>query len=503
MFRDARDLPDGALIEADVCIAGAGAAGITLARDLSGGELRVCLLEAGGLEPDSEDQALYEGHNMGLPYIDLDRCRLRYFGGSTNHWGGWCRPLEPEDFEPREWLAHSGWPLRFDDLRPYYLRAQRTCEIGGFEYDAGTLSRRSGKPLLPLDATRVASPIYHFSPPTRFGSRYHNDLAASAKVTVQLHANLFNIRLDPNGARVATLECITRSGRRFSVRADRHVLALGAIENARLLLASNDRRSEGVGNTGDLVGRYFMEHPHVYQAGYLLLKQVEDITFYLPHTVDTFDEAADQVRPVRMLGALGLPGPLRARQQILGMACTLVPLDLATAEQRFDAIGPSALRSLLRAAPEQLSLYEIAVRSEQSPIPESRVRLTSEHDALGMPRCELDWNLGDRDLHDILRTLRWIGAELGRSGIGRIRLPLDEDGRFAPPRIDGGCHHLGTTRMSDDRRTGVVDANSRVHDCSNLYIAGSSVFPTGGFANPTLTIVALAHRLADHLRNTA
>lgn len=505
MFRDAHELPDGTVLEADVCIIGAGAAGITLARDLSGSGLRVLLLEGGGLEPDNETQEPYRGRNIGLPYIDLEVCRLRYFGGTTNHWGGWCRPLDPEDFEPQDWLTHSGWPLRYEGLRPYYLCAQHTCEIGGFEYDADTLSRRGGTPLLPLDASRVASPGYHFSPPTRFGTRYHDALARSTNVTVWLHANLVNIRLDPNGARVETLQCTTLDGHRFTVRAGRHILALGAIENARLLLASNDRRPEGVGNAEGLVGRYFMEHPHLYRAGHLLLDHAVDTSFYRPHAVDTFDESSGQIRPVRILGALGLPGPLRVRQQILGMACTLTRLDPEKIDERerFDAVGPAALRPLLRTTPGQLALYEIAVRSEQSPIPESRVRLGRERDALGLPRCELDWRLGDRDIHDVERTLRRIGAELGRSGIGRLWLPEDRDGRFAPPRVDGGCHHMGTTRMSADRRTGVVDADGRVHDCPNLYIAGSSVFPTGGFANPTLTIVALAHRLADHLRNTA
>jgi choline dehydrogenase-like flavoprotein len=505
VFRDARELPDGAVIESDVCIIGAGAAGITLARDLSGSGLRVCLLEGGGLEPDGESQGLYRGRNTGLPYVDLEDCRLRYFGGTTNHWGGWCRPLDPEDFEPHDWLAHSGWPLRFEDLRPYYLRAQRTCEIGGFEYDAKALSRRGGRPLLPLDASRVASLGYHFSPPTRFGTRYHDALVQSANVTVWLHANLVNIRLDAHGARVEALQCATLGGRRFTVRAGRHVLALGAIENARLLLASSDRRPEGVGNAEGLVGRYFMEHPHLYRAGHLLLDRAVDASFYRPHSADTFDEATDRARPVRIIGALGLPGPLRIRQGILGMACTLTRLDLERIDERerFDAVGPSALRPLLKVAPGELALYEIAVRSEQSPIPESRVRLIDEHDALGLPRCELVWRLGDRDLLDVQRTLQRIGAELGRSGIGRLWLAEDADGRFAPPRIDGGCHHMGTTRMSADRRTGVVDADGRVHGCPNLYIAGSSVFPTGGFANPTLTIVALAHRLADHLRNNS
>lgn len=504
MFIDALEIVDGEVIEADVCIAGAGAAGITLARDLGASGLHVCLVESGGMSPEADSQAMYRGTSIGLRYGDLTNCRLRYFGGTTNHWAGWCRPLDPEDFERWSWLSPSGWPIGYDTLRPYYLRAQRTCEVGPLDYDAEALGQRGGRPLLPLDSDRVRSVVYHISPPTRFAETYGDELARSDRIRVVLHANLVGIRLHEDGERVRAFRSSTLDGRELTVRASRYVLALGGIENARILLASDDRRPDGLGNAQGLVGRYFMEHPHL-QAAYLLMQRGVDTSFYQGHRVEAFDELTPEGSTVRVLGALALPASVRAGAQLLSMAFTLQPVDLddVEADRATGEIRPPDLQALVAASPNEVSLFGVYCRAEPSPNRESRVRLGDERDGLGMRRTELDWRLGARDFDNILQSLRRLGAEVGRAGLGRLWISMTEDDALRPGPVNGGCHHMGTTRMSDDAQTGVVDAQCRVHDCANLYLAGSSVFPTSGFANPTLTIVALAHRLADHLKETA
>lgn len=499
MLLDARELDDQATLRADVCIAGAGAAGITLARDLRGAGLDVVLLEGGGRDLGEADASLYEGENVGLDYRGLTGCRVRAFGGSTSLWAGMCAQLEPDDFRRRDWMPDSGWPITLDDLLPWYRRAHVTCEIGGAEYDAEALGVRLGLPPLPLDPARVRTVVYHNSPPTRFGERYRGDLEQAGDVRVYLNASLVEVEVTENGAGVRRFGCRTRGpDRRFTVEAKHYVLAMGGVENARILLASNRQIPAGVGNAHDLVGRYFMEHPHYGEAAYCVLHGA-DLSFYRFNSVHTFDGDTPAGRRSTVFGALSLPAEVRGAEALPTFACTF----RATEPEELKAIGrlhPERIRALLAAAAEDAAVYRVFLRAEQSPIPESRLTLSDERDALGLPRVVLDWRIAERDLLAYGRGLARLGAELGRAGLGRLWVPLDDDGRFAPPSTRGGCHHLGTTRMSADPRTGVVDADCRVHGLDNLFIAGSSVYPTGGYVNPTLTLVALAHRLAAHLK---
>src|SRR3989442_12313117 len=246
MFLDVRHIAGGTELGCDLCIVGAGAAGITIARELADSKLSVLLLESGGLQLDSHTQDLYSGENSGRPYPIRDS-RLRYFGGATNHWWGWCRPLDQIDFEEREGLRHSGWPLSRAELDPYYARAQRICQLGPFRYDTAFWAETIGIKPFSLGG-RVDSAILQFSPPTRFGEVYRNDLRRSTNVRVLLNANLVGLELAPGSAVVRRARVATLAGKRFAIRVRQLVLAAGAIENARLLLASNDVQRAGIGN---------------------------------------------------------------------------------------------------------------------------------------------------------------------------------------------------------------------------------------------------------------
>jgi choline dehydrogenase-like flavoprotein len=511
---DARSVAESSTIETDVCIVGAGAAGITLAREFSGRSFRVWLLESGGFEFDRHTQDLYQGENLGFS-IPLDLQRLRYFGGATNHWGNYCRPLDDLDFESRDWVAHSGWPFDKSHLDPYYERAQSICQLGPFNYEpeaweAGIVPPRR------LSRDRVYTSIFQVRrSPLRFGKVYRDEILRATNITTCLHANVLNIETDHEGRMVTRLHVGCLQGNKFWLAAKLFILATGAIENARLLLLSDQGQRVGLGNGNDLVGRFFMAHP-IFDAGLCLPSDpFIPITPYFNHDKQTRDT-------VDINGHLSLSAATQHRQQLLGFNLRLLPIydsqqsltalkrllhaefdrfneDLKNVIGDIDGIATAAYGKLFKGA-IPVKAYTLRCAVEQAPNPDSRVTLSPELDALGKQRVRLDWRLGPTEKRSLLRSLKIIGAELGRAGLGRLQLTLAGDDDTWPERLFDGGHHMGTTRMHVNPHEGVVDPNCRVHGIANLYVAGSSVFPTGGHANPTLTIVALAVRLADHVK---
>ena len=526
MFADARSIPQDATLEADVCIVGAGAAGITLGLELMGSPYRVVVLESGGLGYEIETQSLYEGRSIGLPYSDLSAPRLRFFGGTTNHWGGICRPFEEADFEARDGIRFTGWPIKKSDVDPFYPRAARVVELPSLDWDLARWA--PGDELAPLQlrsdriVSRVAQKVE--TELRSFGVRYEDELRAAPNVTVYLHANATGFDVDEEGRTVTSVPVATLEGNRFSVTARAFVLATGAVENARMLFVSNERRSAGLGNQNDLVGRFFLEHPRF--LGGLIVPSTPhpNLGFYDDHRVDGSlvrgylasskdfqlaeglldlqirlelgygdapDDAADFARHV-----MTLAGDLDSWQKI-AIPGTPVPIPyLDVIREALDS--PEDTYIYLRGTIETIG---VTTRIEQAPNPDSRVVLVPERDQLGMQRVALDWRLSDVDRRNVRRTLELLGAEVGRAGIGRLRMLYREDEPGWPEDLGGGQHHMGTTRMSDDPKQGVVDRDCRVHGTSNLFVAGSSVFPTPGGATPTLMLVALAIRLGDHLKS--
>ena len=516
MIEDARRLPQDSLIEADLAIIGAGAAGITLARELAGTNIAVCLLESGGLDFEQDIQNLYRGENGGRWYFPLDTCRLRYFGGSTNHWGGWCRPLMPIDFEARDWIPHSGWPITRADLDPYYRRAQVLTETGPFRYDAtGFWEETLHTKMVPFSRGLITTTFFQYSPPTRFGTRYRKDIEAAPNVRALLHASVTEIETDASGSTVTGLRARTLAGPTFRVRARRYVLATGAIENPRLLLLSNRTNPAGVGNAHDLVGRYFMEHPHIPGVANLVMPWPEAFhAIYTQHLL-----LADNIVHSAMIPT----DALLRRERLQHAVFTIGVMDVYDAEN-LAAPAPAdeeRARDIFelqrdlgapRATDHPPAGYNdwppagalgascvLGCACEQAPNPDSRVTLAEERDALGLRRARLDWRITETDKLSLNRILHALAEELGALGLGRLHPTLSDDGIW-PAEVLGGYHHMGTTRMADSPQHGVVNADCRVHGVDNLYIAGSSVFTTSGASNPTLTIVALALRLADHLR---
>jgi len=317
MLIDGRTLPPDRLVRTDLCIVGGGAAGITLALAFAGDrDIDVCLVESGGLDFDADVQELYRGQTIGVAYEPYDT-RLRYFGGSTNHWGGWCRPLEEMDFEARPWVPHSGWPIGLAELAPYYTEAGALCEVPGLGREAGTWSERLGLPALALADSRLRHMMFLVSSPTRFGEVYRERLLAAANLTICLHSNVIGFKRSPQGALVDRVQVATLTDNRFEIAARCFVLACGGIENARLLLCSKSMEG-GLPDPYDLVGRYFMEHAH-FDLGRLALSRAWDPRFYLQG-----NRVAGEER-MEVNAHLGLRSEVEAREQIATIAVQMRP----------------------------------------------------------------------------------------------------------------------------------------------------------------------------------
>jgi choline dehydrogenase-like flavoprotein len=528
MLIDLEMAADDMHLRADVCVVGAGAAGVALARDLKSSGHEVVLLEGGGLDFEQPTQNLFAGRNIGMEYYDLEHARLRFFGGTTNIWGGRNVPLDRIDFEKRDWVPHSGWPISLDDLQPWYKIAHDSLQLGAFDYEADLWGKLGLSPL-DFDTARITTRFWRFDAlAERFNSRRSDDLVAADNVQIVLHANVFELQADDSAAGITHIEAGSLSGKKLKVQAKHYVLACGAIENARLMLASRRVESNGVGNQYDQVGRYFMEHPH----GRIAAIETDDPAAFWAlyrkrYPANDVPVAPALVLPAeqqRHLGVLNsaatfklqkdpVRGNSMSKKAYLNLKHSLSP---SKSGRRLwqswrgaqDWLQKRVSMPLLRfgAKVNRMGLYVIA-RAEQAPNPDSRVRLSTEKDALGSPRADLDWQLCSLDKETMLKFGQTLGQEFDRLGLGKLTTSAWlHDGQPEWP-VDatvgnhpiGGYHHMGTTRMSASSRHGVVDAECKVHGYHNLHIAGSSVFTTGGWANPTLTLLALSHRLASQL----
>lgn len=468
-FHDARRLDEGTVLTADVCVVGAGAAGITIADTLAGSNINVCLLESGGFEQSDAQQALYEGERTGIPYPPLDDMRLRYFGGTTNHWAGWCRPPRPEDLSERPWLPGSGWPLSMAELEPYLRRAQAICDLDppGFEVERWL---GPGERPLPLSPAVFRTSVTRFSPPTRFADKFRPALERSRNIDVWMHANVVSLNESENGRLIDRLHCRTLEGNGFTVQSRLVVLATGGIENARLLLASRRRRRRGVGDENNNVGRFFMDH-FKFHLGTIAPAPGVSLGFY----------QRARRKGAELKGVVGFTEAALRRHRI------------TPAHIEFHPAGQTGNRVT----------HRVDIRLDPAPNPDSRIMLDWTTDRLGMRRVIIDLRFSAIEQRTFSITASLLKAGIEQAGIGVLDTDWDTGD---PPLLDAarmtatGFHHMGATRMSNEPATGVVDRNCRVHSVANLYIAGCSVFP-GYEGYPTMTLVALAARLADHLRS--
>jgi choline dehydrogenase-like flavoprotein len=530
---DVNELQSPTTLTSDVCIVGSGAAGITVARELDGTPQTVSLVESGGFWPDEETQALYNLFNAGHPVRENFMSRARYFGGTCNLWAGRSMRLTPFDFSRREWIPHSGWPISYEELAPYYVKAAEILKLPSF--DALERAIKTGR-LNPaerhlLDNADLQPNVAMWAKkPLRFGDASRRQLHSSRNISVYLNANVTAIELNPSANRVEACTASSLGGRTLSINATHFVLACGGLETARLLLASRSVNPQGVGNQFGLVGRFYMDHPRAV-FGRVRLSRPQKLPLLMGVPL------ADGIAQV----GLQLSEELQRRERLLNNYLTFerhwsdrsahayqsvvhsmkILLRRGYAGRRLTLSGPNLARIpelIYLLAPRELMphfLYRAARRltytlsrgvtelvvvnyGEQIPNPQSRVYLGETRDRLNMPRLVLDWRIQQEETRSLLRLHALVDKYLRQGDLGYLDSASEP---FSERLYTDASHHIGTARMSRNPREGVVDERCKVHGIDNLFIAGSAVFPTSGHANPTLTIVALAIRLAAHLKS--
>lgn len=511
MHIDARNIDNNSVIEGDICIVGAGAAGISMALELDKQNLKVILLEGGDFEYDDRVQELYRGKITGQPYYPLKSARLHMFGGTTGHWGGLCSTFEPQTFLKRDWVPRSGWPFSADELNPYYRRAHDRLELGEYNFSVDRWLKESDSlEMLPVDKNVFYHKIWRFCIPEamKFGKKFRDRIVHSPNIQLYTYANAVDIRANDNLSQVTEIVVKNYTGKTHTVRARYFALACCSIQNSRLLLASNSQAPAGLGNENDHVGRHFMENIELKSAE-LWLGKKSTMQFYLQNKPNFRAELAISLKmqqEEQLLNGMLSFNPLSIARKTPPFIETWTDDDPRQNRKKMDTIytrnEESRLEKLFDS--NKHDSFEITLRLEQVPNPDSRVTLDPEEkDSLGVPRAKLNWAFTDMEKRSARRLYELFGRQVGQAGIGRVKLEeslADEKNSAMPSTTSGGWHHMGTTRMSDDPKQGVVDAHCRVHSLENLFIAGSSCFSTGSAVNPTFTIVALSIRLADHLK---
>jgi choline dehydrogenase-like flavoprotein len=518
---DFRSLSPGLSIETDLCLVGSGFAGWTIAEELRDSGLRILILESGGIEPEPDTDALNEIQSIGIPLLNPYR-PSRVLGGTSNIWTGRCVPLDEIDYETRPWVPLSGWPFGPDTIAPYLDRASEYLGAGPYGPDGTRPNPASFAQRPNFDSALLIGNWWQYSrgikrEPVRFGPDF---LArGSRKVRVLVHATVTQLNTDASGAVLESVEIADPEGKRATVRARAVVLCAGGVENARILLYSNRTMPNGVGNGYDVVGRFLMDHPHADIVRFDPRDRARVYALFGP-------KKADGVRGQHMWEwGLALSPAVQRRDGLLN--CAALPEECIAADDPIQAamrlcsgsrghvasdLGlvvsqpgfmVSAFYARLQKRPVTRKLDKIGMfaRVEQVPDRDSRIRLTERRDRLGLPIPEMDWRISGQERASLAVLGQNIAGEFKRLGLLPLRLAdWAQDGRDVDVTFIDSCHPSGTTRMANNPRYGVVDANCQVCGVAHLYAAGSSVFPTVGHANPTLMIVALSIRLAHHLR---
>ncbi len=516
MLIDANELAEDSCITCDICIAGSGPAGMTIARELAHTRLQVCLIESGGLSPQNASPAFNIAEQLGIP---LDPLQRHCFGGASNWWGGmrgtWFRskPLDPIDFEARPWVPNSGWPVNYDELVPLFERARDTLNVPHFHDLALEAVRERLAP--EFCNGELHTTIFQMSRPMRFGRHYRSLFLGSRNVRIYLHSRVVEIVEDPSSPVVRHLHVATDNGRSHRVLAKHFVLACGGLENTRLLLASKRKAESGIGNEHDLVGRYYMQHP----------KGLCGVAFLNRKSLRTpLYTRGCHANGVKLHGGISFSEELQRRENLLNHCVWFKPifsLSESHAALAFRAAhrawhdsecfhfwqrefldhairGAKVFGCALRDTSVS-TVFAVSNHMEEVPTPESRLDLSERRDQFGVPQLRTHWRIDPLAKESLCRLHKLVNDKLAFQRVGRLESDLDPFADGWPVSADA-AHHLGTTRMHADPKRGVTDSHGRVHGVHNLYISGGSVFPTSGHANPTLTIVALAIRLADHLK---
>lgn len=551
MFEDAREVPPGSCLQTGLCIIGGGPVAIALARQLTRAGRDVILLPGAGWEEREEDRERYRGLvDPPGSHEPLEENRRRMWGGTGTVWGGRCVPYDAIDFESRPWVSHSGWPISHQEAERHLPEAVEFCEAGQGEFDAATVFPQAPKEILPGfdNAFWSTRNLERWSPPTNFARRYHAELRHSLRIRVLLHGQATHLQLNRDGGRLEEVRVVAQPGREFRVKARTYILACGGLENPRLLLASRDVQQGGIGNRYDHVGRYYQSHLFGV-CGHALLHDPKRMVYdferdpegvYCRRRFWMTAEAQRAHLTGNMIGFFfrGLSGSALHRDAV-SSAVFLAKSLLRVAKRGVGGLGRfwqeegdllrEHIRTVWEQAPEagprlgRLSLerlfgrrrlpfflpglqtghFPLFYQAEHAPNPESRVVLSGEdRDDLGMPRLVARIRFSKSDFHTVQTFHREFQKRIQATSLGEFRYDPDELSAQLTERshrFNSNAHHIGTTRMSAGPTSGVADTEGRVHGVANLFLVGTSLFPTSSHANPTLLALSLSFRLAKNL----
>jgi len=523
MIVDGKKLESSLDVKADVCILGAGPAGITLARELKSAFSRVIVLEAGDETYTQESQDVYKVNSYSTNYRDPSVSRLRFLGGTSNHWLNNTSPFSKIDFEYRSWIPNSGWPISLKDLEPYYLRASEYVGThqDGYEKDYWFnyfKTKDIFQPSSQIESSFAKGAI----PQTRFFEKYGKELIEAPSVTIYKNANVIDIEFSLDSKKVEKIYFNSYNDLNHSVEAKYFVMCFGGIENARFLLLFNQKYKNKIGNAYDNVGRYFMDHPSIkaaniftqdkkpfaplssdmgdrhvgrfFQLTEKALKDNETVNIRMPTVEQSEYTLSDGISSFHIMSAAFGKGEI-PDQMSSHLANFFSDIDLVA-----EAIARTSFDSSLFESSNDFGGYEIGLMLEQTPHRDNRILLSKNRDKLGIPTIDVHWELKDIDKKLLWRSVEVFATEVGANSLGRVKLMKERASRIFGDQMGFGHHHMGTTRMSHDERNGVVDSNQLVFGTENFYISGCSVFTTGSHVPPTFTIVALSIRLAEHIK---
>ncbi|NIH66344.1 GMC oxidoreductase [Modestobacter marinus] len=533
----------------DLCVVGAGPAGLSLALEAARGGLRVLIIEAGlarkAVPPATRFAATTMrvlDHRRHAPLSETTRTGI---GGTSWLWGGRCVPFESIDYELRAHVTFSGWPICPSDLAPWQNRAAEYLDCGSADFQTEPMSGWQSQAVSTSQQER-------WSRRPQLAPHLGAQVIAHPTVSVLTGAVATDVRFNPAGTAVTQLR-VRWAGTEVPLTARDYVLACGGLATTRLLLHVQRREPAFFGGSDGPLGRYYMGHltgsiasisitpPELFTE--LDFRQEEDGT-YVRRRFTLMREAQIRGHLLHTSFYLGnLPfrdarhGSPTLSAFFLALTSPLIGRCLAGAETRRRNAGrpvggwgahlqniarrprrlPAEVAAIVRlrylSSPRRSvfvihndrGTYALRYHAEQVPNPHSRVRCNGRTGADGLPGVDIDLRYSDQDVESVLRAHQLLDAELASTGVGHLIYDHPEERRSEAIRQQAmdGYHQIGTTRMSADPSAGVVDPDCRVHGFSNLFVASSSVFPTAGEANPTFMTVALAVRLAHHLTDPA
>lgn len=498
----------------DVCIVGAGAAGITLAVELVRLGRTVALLEGGGAELEDASQTPYASEIAGLPHRGVEGGRFRALGGTTTKWGGQILKLQPIDLERREWIPESGWPISVEELEPFYRRALELEGVSGSLEADEEVWRAIGQPETP-DFGELRSYLSRWCPEPNFAKLHQRTLERSPRLQTWLHANAIDLVIKEDV--IEGVCCRSLGGEAVVFRAQTYIFALGAIESSRFFL--QPRECGLPWNRSGLLGCHFQDHIDA------------DVAAVVPLNLKEFRNAFDTIflSGYKYTPKLSLTEAAQREFQLLNVGGTIYSGEKQTEiseerkavakailKGRLGDITPAQYSLLARSTPTLLrqahrylvahrgwhpksASFRLRVHCEQEPTSDGRITLGKERDALGLLRTRLDWRISTTEMQSI-RSFVDI-AKRSLKHIARVEahpeLADERDGFRA--QCEDSYHHMGGMRMHAASSQGVVDTDLRLHGMQNGYVCSSAAFPTSGFSNPTHTLLALAVRLARHL----